>query len=179
MARRGPSSGPVASTDCLVAPAFAKMFSGSMLLRRGPLRAACACSARTRLCGGVSIAGVNQGLQIANGAFQFFNEAKKKVTALSGGKKQLPDLHLQFLEPRIGLKKIPAGVHPLEYLRSLPELSGFDVGDAKMSYLCPKQHAPITITSAYDWEAVLGAEEPRHLQVSVPCNVVITQTCAD
>ncbi|CAE7025504.1 unnamed protein product [Symbiodinium sp. CCMP2456] len=65
--------------------------------------------------------------------------------------KCLPPLHLDIQSPPVGTKKIPAGFHPLQYLRGLPELKGYNLDDSRLTYVCPDLNSEIAITSENDW----------------------------
>ena len=67
--------------------------------------------------------------------------------------KSSPALPIDIQKPFVGKKQVPKGQSPMPYLRGLPELQGYSVDHADVSYWCPARQADIKVSCADDWKA--------------------------
>jgi hypothetical protein len=74
-----------------------------------------------------------------------------------------PSLRIEILEPPIGTKRSPPGEHPRKYLQGLPELNGYIVMDAKISYVSVDGEE-VSISSQGDWLSYLNFLENDGLE---------------
>ena len=121
------------------------------MFRVGLIRAVHQCSHHFRMCRGVSGTEV---CQAVTAGLSTFNQGLKMWQLQSPKpeqQKHLPPLHLDIQSPPVGTKKIPAGIHPLPYLRALPELKGQNLDDSRLTYFGPDLNSDVAITSEQDW----------------------------
>jgi len=77
---------------------------------------------------------------------------------------------MEIIQPHIGQKQSPLGVHPAKYLQELPELDGYIVIDAIISYV-NTNGLIISITSQSDWHMFfqsLDHGSPGRLKLKFP-----------
>ena len=85
--------------------------------------------------------------------------------------KSSPALPIDIQKPFVGKKQVPKGQSPMPYLRGLPELQGYSVDHADVSYWCPARQADIKVSCADDWKAyfeTLSAGKAPELVVQCP-----------
>jgi len=95
------------------------------------------------------------------GALGSLSSAWQKWSSNSATKRECPQIQLDIMEPKIGLKAIPCGMHPNKYLQELPELQNFLISDAEIWYLNSQNGLRFTISNPYDWEAFFASLENR------------------
>ena len=101
---------------------------------------------------------------------QWFNEGWK-TWSMGKEQKSSPALPIDIQKPFVGKKQVPKGQSPMPYLRGLPELQGYSVDHADVSYWCPARQADIKVSCADDWKAyfeTLSAGKAPELVVQCP-----------
>ena len=101
---------------------------------------------------------------------QWFNEGWK-TWSMGKEQKSSPALPIDIQKPFVGKKQVPKGQSPMPYLRGLPELQGYSVDHADVSYWCPARQADINVSCADDWKAyfeTLSAGKAPELVVQCP-----------
>jgi len=93
-------------------------------------------------------------------AFEFVEKAWGEWTQASPSK-EWPSIEMDIIDPKVGLKQSPAGVHPAKYLQELPELEGFSVKGARINYVNKKGDL-ISISSHSDWHMFFQSLEGGH-----------------
>ena len=91
-------------------------------------------------------------IETASAALKLFNEGWK-TWSMGKEQKSSPALPIDIQKPFVGKKQVPKGQSPMPYLRGLPELQGYSVDHADVSYWCPARQADIKVSCADDWKA--------------------------